>query len=167
MALVGKRDAASPAPALLALCRARAGACPAETDLAPRVRPLAQGAPGALAVGDILAFGPLGPDNPERLLALVTARDERGVLELFYLAGGVWRRGFVDPARPRLRRDAQGKVVNTFLRHGRARPPAGTRFLTGELLCGVVDADRAPGAPPMAAMVPRDARPRGTNAPTR
>ena len=138
LAMVGTRDKADPARAVLALCRTRGHRCPelsAEQDLESlSVVPLEPDLPP----GAVLLFGHVGLDNQDRMLALVTDRDPRGVLEIFYLAAGVWRRGFLDPARPHLPRDAQGRVVNTYLRHHRARPPAGTRFLAGELLLGRV-----------------------------
>jgi hypothetical protein len=45
------------------------------------------------------------------------------------------RRGFVDAARPRLRRDRGGAVVNTHVRHGKR---GSKRSLAGELLANVV-----------------------------
>ena len=39
-------------------------------------------------------------DGEADLLAIVVARDPRGVTEFVYLGGGVYRRGFVDPTQP-------------------------------------------------------------------
>jgi len=88
--------------------------------------------------GDVLVFDRATSDEPSDLLGLVIGRDDRGVTEFVYLAGGVIRRGFVDVTRASARRDLQGHVINTFLRHVRQMPPKGTRYLAGELLSGVI-----------------------------
>ena len=91
------------------------------------------------APGDILVFDRALGDGGADLVALVIARNTRGVLEFLYTGGGVIRRGFLDPARPSMRRDLDGAVVNTFLRHGKRWPPPGTRYLAGELVVHVID----------------------------
>lgn len=88
--------------------------------------------------GDLLVFERTDSDAALDLVAIVIARDPRGVMEMVYVAGGVVRRGFVDPARPSTKRDDKAMVVNSFLRHGRRWPPAGTRYLAGELLAHVI-----------------------------
>lgn len=88
--------------------------------------------------GDVLVFDHAVGDQRFDLVALAIARDGRGVTELVYAGGGVIRRGFLDAARPSLRRDGTGLVVNTFLRHGKQWPPKGTRYLAGELLAHVI-----------------------------
>ena len=88
--------------------------------------------------GDLLVFNQVAIDAPNDLVAIVLARDERGVTEFLYLGGGVVRRGFVDPTRRALRRDKQLRVVNTFLRHGKRWPTKGTHYLAGELLAHVI-----------------------------
>lgn len=100
--------------------------------------PAAELASTGLHVGDLLVFDRAVDDAPASLLGLVASIDARGVSEFFYVAGGVIRRGFVDPARPALVRDAERRVVNTFLRHKQNQPPAGTHFLAGELLAGAI-----------------------------
>ncbi|NVB83236.1 MAG: hypothetical protein HOV81_32990 [Kofleriaceae bacterium] len=88
--------------------------------------------------GDLLVFDHVdGGDRFDRV-ALVLARDGRGVTEFLYLGNGVVRRGFMDPARANMRRDGDGSVLNTFMRHGRRWPPKGTRYLAGELVSHVV-----------------------------
>jgi hypothetical protein len=87
--------------------------------------------------GDLLIFDRT-EGAPADLVAIAVARDPRGVTEFVYLAGGVVRRGFLDPVRPSLRRDSSGDVVNTFLRAGNRWPPSGTHYLAGELLAHVV-----------------------------
>jgi len=88
--------------------------------------------------GDLLVFDRAVANEPADLIAIVIGRDERGVTEFGYAAGGVIRRGFVDPAHPTARRDLHGDVLNTFLRHGKLWPPKGTRYLAGELLANVI-----------------------------
>ncbi len=100
--------------------------------------PAAELALTGLRVGDLLVFDRAIDDAPASLLGLVASIDARGVSEFFYVAGGVVRRGFIDPARPALVRDADRRVVNTFLRHKQNQPPAGTHFLTGELIAGAI-----------------------------
>jgi hypothetical protein len=91
-------------------------------------------APAETAPGDLLVFDRTAGDAPASLWAIALARDDRGVVEMLYVADGVVRRGFVDPAHPRLGRGADGAIHNTFLRHGRFWPPPGTRYLAGELV---------------------------------
>jgi hypothetical protein len=88
--------------------------------------------------GDLLVFDHVDSDERFDRVALVLARDARGVTEFLYLGNGVVRRGFMDPARPNMRRDGDGGVLNTFMRHGRRWPPKGTRYLAGELVSHVV-----------------------------
>ncbi len=130
---VGARDESDPVAAVLALCKKRYTGCPKTGPSRQEWRPPET----EFGVGDLLLFEKVGLDNRESQVALVTARQVRGVYEIAYLAAGVWRRGLIDPARPRLHKDKEGRIVNTFLRHRRALPPSGTRFLTGELLAGV------------------------------
>lgn len=88
--------------------------------------------------GDLLVFDRAVNDDAADLVALVIARDARGVTEFLYVGGGVIRRGFVDATRPKIRRDVDGAAVNTFLRHGKQWPPKGTRYLSGELLAHII-----------------------------
>ena len=90
----------------------------------------------AATTGDLLAFDRAVDGAPVSLWAVVLGRDDRGVVEMLYLAAGVVRRGFVDPGMPHVARDADRRVRNTFLRHGKDQPPRGTRYLAGELLAG-------------------------------
>jgi hypothetical protein len=88
--------------------------------------------------GDLLVFDRALGEEPADLLAIAVGRDARGVTEFIYAGGGVIRRGFLDPTRMSLRRDVDGLVLNTFLRHGKRWPPPGTRYLAGELLTHVI-----------------------------
>jgi hypothetical protein len=89
--------------------------------------------------GDLLVFDQT-EGAPVDLVAIAIARDERGVTEYIYIAGGAVRRGFLDPTHAAQRRDASGRVLNTFLRAGNRWPPRGTHYLAGELLAHVVRA---------------------------
>lgn len=88
--------------------------------------------------GDLLVFDAAQSDDAADLVAIVIARDERGVTEMLYLGGGVIRRGFVDAARPAKRRDTAQRVINTYLRHGKRWPAKGSHYLAGELLAHVI-----------------------------
>ena len=88
--------------------------------------------------GDLLVFDHAIGDDPFDLVAVAIARDARGVTEFLYAGGGIIRRGFLDPTRASSRRDVDGAVLNTFLRHGKKWPPKGTRYLAGELLSHVI-----------------------------
>lgn len=88
--------------------------------------------------GDLLVFDAATSDEAADLIAIVIARDDRGVTEMLYLGGGVIRRGFVDASRPAKRRDGSQRVVNTFIRHGKRWPAKGSHYLAGELLAHVI-----------------------------
>ncbi len=88
--------------------------------------------------GDLLVFDRAIGESNYDLVGVVIARDARGVTEFMYAGGGVIRRGFLDPTRASSRRDVDGAILNTFLRHGKQWPPKGTRYLAGELLSHVI-----------------------------
>lgn len=143
-ALVGRRD--KRAAIVAAVTWARELGSGVEGATGPEILAWAEGTHRlampreAAAPGDLLVFDHVESDDEADLVAIVIARDARGVTELVYLGGGVVRRGFVDPARPSMRRDADALVVNTFMRHGKRWPPKGTHYLAGELLSHVVRA---------------------------
>jgi hypothetical protein len=143
-ALVGRRDARPPMVTIAALAH----------DVSDRTLPPSfdgaavlawadsherRAPPTAIAApGDLLIFDRAVADAPGDLVAVVIGRDARGVTEFLYAGGGVLRRGFLDVSRAGLRRDRDGRVVNTFLRTGGRWPPAGTHYLAGELLGAIV-----------------------------
>ena len=49
--------------------------------------------------------------------------------------GGSVRHSFATPKSPWDRRDAQGKILNTFLRPKHMEDPAETRYFAGEMVC--------------------------------
>lgn len=119
-------------PALVALAEQR-GAL---------TRVLAGSPPPRLRLGDLLVFDRVVGSDPASLIAVVVSVDERGVIELVYLARGVVRRGFACPAQPDLRRDPGGRILNTFVRHSDGADPRSTPQLAGQLLAAVVSLDR-------------------------
>jgi hypothetical protein len=88
--------------------------------------------------GDLLVFDYAVDDDMFDLVAIAIGRDARGVTEFIYVGNGIIRRGFLDPTRATSRRDLDGLVLNTFLRHGKRWPPKGTRYLAGELLSHII-----------------------------
>lgn len=91
-----------------------------------------------VAPGALLVFARTESDDAPDLVGLVIGRDDRGVTEFIFCAGGAIRRGFVDTRHADKRRDAAGRVLNTFLRTGNRWPPKGTHYLSGELLVHVI-----------------------------
>jgi hypothetical protein len=122
--LTGDRIEATDGPALVELARARG----------LLDQPIA---PGAL-----LVFDRAVARAPASLVAVALATDDRGVTTMVYLAAGVARIGYVDPAHRASKRDEHGRVRNTFLRHRDEEPPDGTHFLAGELLAHVIATPR-------------------------
>lgn len=104
------------------------------TAIVPGVRP----SEGALRMGDLIVFDRAEGGKAASLVAVVLGTDARGVTDVMYVARGVVRRGYVDVARPTVARDREGRVVNSYVRHGSDYPPPGTRYLAGELAGGRV-----------------------------
>lgn len=139
--LVGLRDPRPPLAAALAWSRQLTGRpAPDVTDGAGLVA-WAQASDAwravpAIAPGDLIVFDRAVGGARASLVAVALGRDARGVVEVLYLGAGVIRRGFFDVTRPALRRDRDGRIVNTALRHNGDQPPRGTHFLAGELFAG-------------------------------
>ncbi|HUQ03816.1 MAG TPA: hypothetical protein VM261_15065 [Kofleriaceae bacterium] len=102
------------------------------------VEPGAHAEPARLAPGDLVVFDRAAAGAPASLVGVVLATDARGVTSFIYLARNVVRIGHLDPARPHIARDREGRTVNSYLRHTTDYPPAGTRYLAGELLAGSI-----------------------------
>lgn len=111
-------------------------------DLADERGALITSGDGAVAsrprLGDLLVFDGVITDRPASLVAVVVSADSRGVVEFVYLARGVVRRGWASRARPHDKRDGDGRVVNTFLRHSDGELPRGAQALAGELLSATI-----------------------------
>jgi hypothetical protein len=91
-----------------------------------------------LAPRDLVVFDRAAARAPASLVGVALASDDRGVTSFIYLARGVVRIGHFDLMRPRVARDREGRTVNSYLRHTTDYPPAGTRYLAGELLAGSI-----------------------------
>jgi hypothetical protein len=100
-----------------------------------RLIPAAEARPG-----DVLLFDTRGVDAQPR------CADHAGLIEsvvdgritFVEARGGRVRRSLVDPAHPSLRRDARGRIANSFLRPKVIDDPAGARYFAGDMLCAVV-----------------------------
>ena len=98
--------------------------------------------PASARRGDIVFFatdgpGPAGCRRPDHA-GIVVAAEPDGRITFVEARGGRRQRSFVDPAHPRLRRDAQGEVRNTFLRSARVDLPDDAPLLAGEMFCATV-----------------------------
>jgi len=144
--LVGRRDGRTDVAFALAAAASLGGKPPAGIAAITDGPALVEAAADALVavgeasprVGDLLIFDRAEGNEPASRTAIVIAQDDRGVYEIIYVSHRIVRRGFVDPARPTTKRDADGRVVNTFLRDGDDHPPKGTKYLAGELLAHVL-----------------------------
>ncbi|MCX5744231.1 MAG: hypothetical protein NT062_17210 [Proteobacteria bacterium] len=129
-ALVGRRDPRPSRSAALAWAR-ELRIVDRQFDLAtaPVRWRAADGEPhrAAITAGDLLVFA------VDELVAIAVSPTE-----FIYVAGGVVRRGLIDPLRPTSHRNDDGTIANTYLRHGSKWPPKGTRYLSGELLAAIV-----------------------------
>lgn len=155
--LVGRRDDTSTHVGLALAALREIGAAldpetarvedgPALVALAERRGALTAAGPGGrlppLHLGDLLVFDRVVAAEAASLVAVVVSVDERGVVEFVYLARGVVRRGFVFPPEPSTRRDATGRVLNTFVRHNDGGDPRGSPHLAGELIAAAISLDR-------------------------
>jgi hypothetical protein len=90
--------------------------------------------------GDVLFFDVWGTAAEPACAdhaGVVESVDGDGRIGFIELRGGRVRRSFVEPARPTVRRDPGGRVLNTFLRPKLVGEPPGARHFAGEMICGV------------------------------
>lgn len=100
--------------------------------------------PTAARPGDVLLFrvAPVaggeenGCDTPDDA-AIVSEVDGTGRIGFIQARHGRAVLSFVDPMHPRMRRDQEGQVRNSFLRVAHPGEPAWTPLLAGEMLCAV------------------------------
>jgi hypothetical protein len=57
---------------------------------------------------------------------------------------GNTRHSYVTPRTPYARRDAEGRVLNTFLRPKRMDDEPGTRYFAGDMLCAIFHVEEPP-----------------------
>ncbi len=90
--------------------------------------------------GDVLLFDTRGTAPQPRCAdhaALVESVAD-GRITFVEARDGRVRRSVVDPGHPTLRRDARGRIVNSFLRPKAMEDPPGARYFAGDMLCAVV-----------------------------
>jgi hypothetical protein len=92
--------------------------------------------PAQARAGDIVFFD-LGEHGCGEHLGLVEAVEGQGRITFRESRAGVVRRSFVHPGAPRVRRDPEGRVLNSFLRPRRMEDPPEARYFAGEMLCAV------------------------------
>jgi len=68
---------------------------------------------------------------------LVEGAEASGRIAFREWRDGSARHSYLTPSQPLLRRDAGGRVMNTFLRPKRPDDPATSTYFAGEMLCGV------------------------------
>ncbi len=72
-----------------------------------------------------------GPDH----VGLVEAVDGTGRVTFKEVRDGRVHKSLVHPGAPGARRDAQGRMLNSFLRAKQPGDPAGTAYFAGEMIC--------------------------------
>jgi hypothetical protein len=68
---------------------------------------------------------------------IVASRDGDGRIAFVEVRDGIFNRSYVDPLRPQLRRDPEGRIHNTFLRQKKRGDRPDSPNFAGEMLCGV------------------------------
>jgi hypothetical protein len=104
---------------------------------------------GDVLRGDLLVFDKVEGGRLASLIGVAVARRDDGTVEFVYLARGVIRRGWVNPARPKVKRRDDGRVLNTFVRHNDGGLPRSAPTLAGELLATVIRLDALVGSTAM------------------
>jgi len=87
--------------------------------------------------GDVVFFALGDPETCGDHAGVVEGVDRSGRIVFGESRFGQQRRSYVHPARPAERRDAQGRILNTFLRARRPDDPPAARYFAGEMLCAV------------------------------
>jgi hypothetical protein len=93
--------------------------------------------PSAAQAGDVVFFDRGGAGCADHV-GLVETVEPGGRITFRELRDGELRRSFVYAAAPAARRDAAGRVLNSFLRAKRPEDGPLTRYVAGEMLCGVL-----------------------------
>ncbi len=114
------------APALFAFVRERFAEVPAEQS----------------SRGDVLFFD-LGSGCGGHA-GLVETVEPAGRIGFRERRDGDTRHSYLTPRTPYLRRDGQGRIMNTFLRPKRMEDPRETAYFAGEMLCAVFHVESPP-----------------------
>jgi hypothetical protein len=94
--------------------------------------------------GDVVFFDTRGlAPTPECAdhAGIVEKVDRDGRITFAEARGGRMLRSFVDPARPTVRRDDRGQILNSFLRAKTVEDPPEARYFAGQMLCGIARAE--------------------------
>jgi hypothetical protein len=94
--------------------------------------------------GDVVFFDTRGlAPTPECAdhAGIVEKVDPDGRITFAEARGGRMLRSFVDPARPTVRRDGRGQILNSFLRAKTVDDPPEARYFAGQMLCGIARAE--------------------------
>jgi len=87
--------------------------------------------------GDVVFFD-LGSGACEDHVGLAESVDPDGRITFRESRDGQVRTSYLHAGEPWVRRDDQGRVLNSFLRPKRPDDPPATRYFAGELLCAVL-----------------------------
>ena len=98
--------------------------------------------PAEARPGDVVFFAARDGAACGDHAGLVEAVDAAGRLTFREGRDGAVHHSFADPAHPLARRDADGRILNTFLRPRRPDDPPDARYFAGQMLCAVL---RPPG----------------------
>jgi hypothetical protein len=91
--------------------------------------------PEQARAGDVLFFN-LGHGCADHA-GLVETVDDEGRIGFREWRDGYPRHSYVTPQQPVARRDARGRILNTFLRPKRQNDPDDAVYFAGQMLCGV------------------------------
>jgi hypothetical protein len=99
--------------------------------------------PASARPGDIVFFDLGGRNRCGDHAGVIDEVDPAGRIAFRESRGGLVRLSYAHPRQPRVRRAADGRVLNTFLRIRRAEDAPGGQYLAGSLLCAVGRVDQA------------------------
>jgi hypothetical protein len=97
-------------------------------------------APSQAEAGDVVFFDLGGGCGGH--VGLVDAVDREGRIAFRERRAGELLHSYADPGQPTARRDARGRVRNSFLRPRRPDDPPSYRYYAGEMLCEVIRVKR-------------------------
>jgi hypothetical protein len=104
-----------------------------------RLVSVAEARPGDVVFFDTRGLAP-APECADHA-GIVEKVDREGRITFAEARGGRMLRSFVDPARPTVRRDERGQILNSFLRTKTVDDPPEARYFAGQMLCGIARAE--------------------------